>query len=72
MTTSKEDKPKKVKMKRTDKLGYIGLGVCIDYFIFKPVRKLRPLWFISIGFALGAVYTYGIHHIINYVKALFV
>jgi hypothetical protein len=49
-------KPKKAS-KVADNLGWIGLGICVDYFVFKPVRTLRPLLYIGIGYVIGALTT---------------
>jgi hypothetical protein len=56
----------------SDKFGWLMLGMCVDYFIFRPVRFLRPLWYIGVGFAIGCVYSYGLGNIANFVKGLFV
>lgn len=63
-----EDENKKKKIQ--EHLGYIGLGVCIDYFIFRPVRKLRPLWFFAAGVVVGMIYSWGLDKIVSAVKGV--
>lgn len=65
---------KKKTSRLTDKAGYILLGVCIDYFFFKPVRALKPLWTFWVGFVFGLLCYVGIENIVsflNYVVTLF-
>ncbi|MBU1151351.1 hypothetical protein KJ632_00815 [Patescibacteria group bacterium] len=54
-----------------ESLGYIGLGILIDYAIFKPVRKLRFLWFFGTGFIAGMIYTWGFDKIMTAIKNWF-
>jgi hypothetical protein len=51
--------------KMQDKLGWLGLGICIDYFIFRPVRLVRPILLVSLGFALGIAYSNWFGHILT-------
>lgn len=45
--------------KMTDKAGYVMLGVAVDYFIFKPVRTLKPLLTFWVGVVAGILWSIG-------------
>jgi hypothetical protein len=57
-------KPLKTPLK--ERLGYLGLGIAVDYFIFKPVRKLQPLLLLGIGFVGGLFYAWGWEHLLTF------
>jgi hypothetical protein len=52
--------------KLTDKASYMLLGVLIDYFLFKPVRVLKPLWTFWVGFVFGLLCSVGIEGIASF------
>ena len=56
------------KMSKKEGLGYVMLGVCLDYFLFKPVRILQPIFYIVFGFVMGIVYTAGFEKIVAVVS----
>lgn len=47
-------------MTKKEKMGFFTLGIAFDYFLGRPVRKLKPFWYVTCGFVLGALYTTGL------------
>ena len=64
MDTKKDIK----KARRHDRLSYLLLGVCLDYFIFRPATKLKPLLFVGIGVVIGMLSCWGIENIIKFIQ----
>lgn len=54
------------------RIGWLMLGIVIDYFIFRPVRSLRVLGYIVAGFILGFIYAQGLDRIAAFIKNLLV
>jgi len=52
--------------KLTDKAGYIMLGVCLDYFIMKPVRVLKPMLTFWVGVFCGLAYAIGMENLFTF------
>lgn len=49
-------------------MGWVGLGICLDYFIFKPIRALRPLVLMAAGFFTGIFSVEAACRILDFVK----
>lgn len=58
------------KKKSSDKAGYVMLGVAIDYFLFRPVRALKPLWTFWLGIVVGAFSCIGIENFAELIRSL--
>jgi hypothetical protein len=56
------------KARRHDRLSYLLLGVCLDYFLFRPATKLKPLIFVIIGVVIGTLSSWGIENIVKFIK----
>jgi len=54
------------KSKLTDKAGYVMLGVCLDYFLMKPVRVLKPMATFWVGVACGFLYAIGMENLFTF------
>jgi hypothetical protein len=52
------------------KLGWIGLGVCLDYFIFRPIRLLRPLFTVALGFGISIFFIKTVERMVVFAKYL--
>jgi hypothetical protein len=61
----------KKKTNKSDKVGYVMLGVAVDYFLFRPVRTLKPFWTFILGFVVGAIYTIGVEKIADVIRTVF-
>lgn len=68
---SKDIKEAKRDKDLSNKMGWFALGVCVDYFIFKPARSLRTPLFFATGFVCGMVFEFGLENVVTYVRGLF-
>lgn len=50
-------------MTKKEKMGFFSLGIAFDYFLGRPVRKLKPFWYVTVGFVLGVLYSAGLDKI---------